>query len=204
MKISESQAASNTSQARDSETDSKKRGPDEAEKSSFSKVLSNKRSPGEGGSSHGGKPFAGELDPSMMGTMQLQTPFEQTMRPAPVQGAQSVNVPPDLQQLVKEISVVVNSPDHQQVHIELNSNVLKGLHVDIRRQDGAVSIEFRSNSDQVSNLISSNLSVLSQNLQDSGVNVSNIRVSGARDLARTQDFKGQQPRGGQGRQRGGR
>jgi flagellar hook-length control protein FliK len=109
-----------------------------------------------------------------------------------------------LQQLVKEILVVVQSPDQQQVHVEMNSNVLKGLQVDIHRQDGAVAIQFHSTSDQVNNLISTNIDMLSQGLEDRGVNVSSIRVAGSKESGRAQDFKGQPSRGGQGRQGGGR
>jgi flagellar hook-length control protein FliK len=206
MKIGDS--SPNTSQVSDKGADSRP-SPDDSGKSSFSKVLSNKRNPQEEGTqAQTGKPFAGDLDPSMLGMMQMQaqTPFDQTLRPTSVEAPHSVEVPAELQSLIKEISVVVNSPDSQQVHIELNSNVLKGLQIDIHRQDGAVAIQFHSTSDQVTNLLSTNIDALSQGLEDRGVNVSNIRIAGSRESGRTQDFKsgGQSRGGGQGGKGGGR
>jgi flagellar hook-length control protein FliK len=201
MKISDSRPTN--PEVKESNADSQK---SDDSKASFSKVLSNKRNPQEGGTqSESGKPFAGDLDPAMLSMLQTQPVFDPVIRPTAVEAPRAVEVPAELQQLVKEISVVVNEPNNQQVHIELNSNVLKGLHIDIHRQDGAVAIQFRSASEQISNLITTNIDALSQGLEDRGVNVSNIRVSGSRESSASQDFKGRQSRGGgQGRQGGGR
>ena len=101
------------------------------------------------------------------------------MQPTAVQSKSPVQLPPELQGLVREISSLVNVKGNQQVNIELNSNVLKGLHIQIERQkDGAIAIQFQSSSEAVSNLLSKNMDALSQGLIDRGVNVGDIRVSG--------------------------
>ena len=92
-------------------------------------------------------------------------------------GASPVAVPPELQQLVREISLVANAAGNQQVHIELNSNVLKGLHINIERQNGVIKIQFVSASAEVGRLLSSNLSSLTQGLADRGLEVGDIRVN---------------------------
>jgi hypothetical protein len=97
------------------------------------------------------------------------------MQPTAVQSKSPVQVPPELQGLVREISSLVNVKGNQQVNIELNSNVLKGLHIQIERQkDGAIAIQFQSSSEAVTQLLSRNVDALSQGLIDRGVNVGDI------------------------------
>jgi flagellar hook-length control protein FliK len=109
------------------------------------------------------------------------------MQPTAVQSKSPVQLPPELQGLVREISSLVNVKGNQQVNIELNSNVLKGLHIQIERQkDGAIAIQFQSSSEAVSQLLSKNMDALSQGLVDRGVNVGDIRVSGRDSTTGTQ------------------
>jgi len=112
-------------------------------------------------------------------------------------------VPIALQELVREISVATNAAGNQQVHIEMNSNVLKGLHVVVERKDGAVAIQFQSSSDEVARLLSRNADALSQGLADRGVSVADIHVTGPRESARVADNKGRSAPAGENRQRGG-
>ena len=116
---------------------------------------------------------------------------------SPVKGVDakhSVQLPPDLQQLVREISVVMNKAGNEQVHIEMNSNVLKGLQIRIERQQGELAIQFTTDSAQVSTLLSRNIEALSQSLSNLGENGVNIRITGTKDSAKTWDgkFRGSQ------------
>ena len=180
--------------------------------SPFSRVLAKKRDPNQQAAgtalSQGGKRPSGDLDPASLGLMQgPQAQFGQLLQPTAVESKRAVAVPVELQQLVHEITVGVNAAGNQQVSIELNSNVLKGLHIRIERQQGAVSIQFQSTSDQVTSLLSNNVGALAEGLADRGVSVSNIRITGASESARSQDFKGRSLPSGRaqsGQQRGGR
>jgi flagellar hook-length control protein FliK len=207
MRISDSQPTANDADVSSRDTDSSQRA-EKDESSKFAKVLAKKHPEGdEAAKSKDGKPSGNDLDPANLGLMQIPKGFEASIQAAQVDGKRVVAVPPELQQLVREISVVVNSADRQQVHIELNSNVLKGLHIRIDRQDGAVAIQFQSTSDQVSNLLTRNIDALSQGLADRGVNVSDIRVSRPQEYARARDSKssGSNSGGsGQGGRQGGR
>ena len=77
---------------------------------------------------------------------------------------------------MREIEVGVNAAGRQEVHIELNSNVLKGLVIRVERHDNGVGIQFQSASEDVSRLLSSNLEVLTQGLANRGVEVDGIQV----------------------------
>ena len=130
---------------------------------------------------------------------------DQSIQTGQGESKRMVAVPPEVQQLVREISVVVNAAGKQQVHIELNSNVMQGLHIRIERQEGAITIQFQSSSDDVSRLLLKNADALSQGLADRGVNLADIRVIGPRDSTRVQTDKyrsGSRPP--QGRGQGGR
>src|SRR5579883_2748722 len=87
---------------------------------------------------------------------------------AGVESKRAVALPADLQQLVREITVRLNKEGLQQVQIEMNSNVLKGLHIQIERQAGNLAIQFQTDSLQVSSLITRNLESLSQSLSNLG------------------------------------
>ncbi len=183
---------------------------DEGEPSSFSKLLAKKRG-GEQDSSQirRGKSADSDIN-TVAGAMFGSTGkgFEPAISAGQVGGKQIVALPVELQQLVREISVVVNAAGNQQVNIEMNSNVLKGLHVHIERKEGVVAIQFDSTSDQVANLLTKNVESLSQGLADRGVGVAEIQVNGPRESSRARDFKGQSNSGGRqqqgGRQGGGR
>jgi flagellar hook-length control protein FliK len=120
-----------------------------------------------------------------------------------LEGKRAVALPADLQHLVREISVVMNKAGQQQVQIEMNSNVLKGLHIRIERQEGALAIQFQTDSQQVSSLISRNLDSLSQSLSNLGENGVDIRVTGLKEPSKGLDYKNRGDQGGGGRGQGG-
>ena len=95
---------------------------------------------------------------------------------------------------------------NKEVQIELNSNTLKGLNIRIERQAEGVPIQFNSTSDQVSvALAEKSGQPATQGLNDRGVTVSTINVSGPKEGARSQDSKGRSNFGNQsGRQGRGR
>ncbi len=202
MRISDTQSSNNdTNVKRDT------RDKDTAENSSFSKMLAKKRDVGQDANQFQGsaKGRQGDQDPSTLDLMQQSPGLESSMQTAPVEGKHIVAVPPELQQLVREISVAVNAQGNKEVQIELNSNTLKGLNIRIERQAEGVSIQFQSTSDQVSSLLQKNLPALTQGLNDRGVTVSTIAVSGPKEIARSQDSKGRSNFGNQsGRQGRGR
>ena len=190
MRINDSQPSSSGSEVKTNDHD---KSQSDQKDSSFSRILAKKRgSNQEDTQSKTGK--QNDTDPSLIlgGLMGPQALLEQSLQPAQVQGKASVQVPPELQGLVREISSMVNVHGNQQVNIELNSNVLKGLHIHIERQkDGAIAVQFQSSSAEVARLLSSNVDALSQGLADRGINVADIRVSTARDSsANTQTSKG--------------
>ncbi len=212
MKIGDPQPPTSDPQVSNDSDSSQNNDSKDSDGSAFSRVLAKKRDPGQQGAGtalwQGGKRPSGDLDPASLGLAQgPQAQFGQLLQPTAVESKRAVAVPVELQQLVHEITVGVNAAGNQQVSIELNSNVLKGLHIRIERQQGAVSIQFQSTSDQVSSLLSNNLDALSEGLADRGVSVSNIRITGAGESAGSQDFKGRALSGGRapsGQQRGGR
>ena len=176
------------------------------ENSSFAKMLAKKRAANQEGSTldAGAKrqadPNSANIDP-----MQAQpSGFQSMIQPTAVESKHIVALPPELQQLVREISTGVNSAGNHQVNIEMNSNVLKGLHIRVERGDAGVAIQFQSNSDQVSSLLQNNMSSLSRGLADRGVRVSDISVTSARNASRSQDARNRAYPGQTGRQGGGR
>jgi hypothetical protein len=111
---------------------------------------------------------------------------------------QAVSLPPDLQQLVREISVATNKAGHEQVHIEMNSNVLKGLQIQIERQNGELAVHFVTDSQQVSGLLSRNVDLLSQSLSSLGEKGVDIRITGTTESAKTWAGKYRGNQGGRG------
>jgi flagellar hook-length control protein FliK len=161
----------------DSSSDDDQQQPDEP--SAFSRVLAKKQEARqETATQNPGKRGEGEMDPAQVNATSTQTPFGQVAQAKEVESTRAVEVPSQLQSLVREISVVSGK---DQVHIELNSNVLRGLHIQIEKQDGAVAIQFQSASPEVTRLLSSNLDSLSQGLVDRGVSVSDIRITDPRE-----------------------
>jgi flagellar hook-length control protein FliK len=158
------------------------------EPSSFSRTLAKKRDahPPNTAAKLGRADTAGGIVPEDQ--TKVQNRFDSSLSAERV-GSTAVEVPPELQQLVREISLVVNAPGNQQVHIELNSNVLKGLNIRIDRQNGAIAIQFQSASADISRLLSTNLNSLAQALVDRGVNVSDIRVNQPQTVASPTKYK---------------
>ena len=176
---------------------------DNDDRSAFAQVLAKKREAEESTQRRSGKQTEDALDRTAAAALaQPQATFEQSMQAAPIESKRAVGVPVALQDLVREISVATNAAGNQQVHIELNSTALKGLHVVVERKDGAVAIQFQSASDEVSRLLSRNADALSQGLADRGVSVAEIHVTGPRESASAQGNKGRSSSGGSG-QRGG-
>ena len=123
-----------------------------------------------------------------------------------IDSKQVVGLPPDLQKLVREISVAMDKAGNEKVQIEMNSNVLKGLQIKIERQQGALAIQFLTDSQQVSGLINRNLEALSQSLSSRWEGSVNIRVTGTRESGKSWESKYRGHQGGQaqGGFRGGR
>jgi flagellar hook-length control protein FliK len=105
----------------------------------------------------------------------------------------AVEVPRELQQLVHEIAVSVGASKHKQVSIELNSNVLQGLHIQIEQQAAGVKIQFTSGTEAVGALLTRNMNALAEGLAERGVQVADIHVTSG--SGRDRGF----PRGGAGR-----
>lgn len=186
MRIDDSQPSSSDSAVKSGDRD--KSSTDQNKDSSFSRVLAKKRE-GKQDDTESKPGKQKDTDPGMIPGLLMgpQALLEQSMQPTAVQSKSPVQVPPELQGLVREISSLVNVKGNQQVNIELNSNVLKGLHIQIERQkDGAIAIQFQSSSDAVSQLLSKNMDALSQGLIDRGVNIGDIRVSGRDSTTGTQ------------------
>ena len=202
MKISDSQppvsdADLETDRADSSQSDEKD------EPSSFSRLLVKKQVSKQGASqAKDGKQSATEFEAIVATFMQIPKSFDLSLQTAQVESKHAVSLPPELQQVVREISVVVNAAGNHEVHIELNSNVLKGLHIRIEKQEGAVAIQFQSASEQVMNLLSKNVEVLSQALADRGVNVADIRVAASKEYSRAKDHKGNSSKSGSRGHRG--
>ena len=175
---------------------------DNDDASAFAQVLAKKREAEQDSAQSKSKHAEGALDPAAAGLAQPQVAFEQSLQAAPVESKRAVGVPIALQELVREISVATDAAGKQQVHIELNSNVLKGLHIVVERQDGAVAIQFQSASDEVARLLSRNSDALAQGLTDRGVSVADIHITGPGESARVRDDKARSNFGGSWQRRG--
>jgi flagellar hook-length control protein FliK len=207
MKISDPQPPTSDPEVNNDDVESSQK-PDDDAPSPFSQLLAKKKgSDQETAQLKRGKSTESETNP--MGSVFAQGGklLDPSIQAAPVESKHIVGVPVELQHLVREISVVVNAAGNQQVNIEMNSNVLKGLHVHIERREGTVAIQFQSASDEVAGLLSKNLDALSQGLADRGVSVADIHVEGPKEYSRAREYKGQANSGGRGqsgRQGGGR
>jgi Flagellar hook-length control protein FliK len=157
------------------------------EPSPFSKILAKRQGPTQDNAElSGGKRRGSDLEGMLIGDVPEQPTFDRCLQLSEVEAKHVVQLPPDLQQLVREISVVAGG---SAVNIELNLNVLKGLHIRIEKQNEAVAIQFQSTSEDVARLLSRNLDSLSQGLADRGVNVADIRVTTVQDAAGTLSYK---------------
>jgi flagellar hook-length control protein FliK len=203
MKIGDSQPPLSESDFDTNSVDSSQ-SDEKDEPSIFSQFLLKKSlsSQGPAAQRKGGKPQQGEFEAIVSVFMQMPKSFDLSMQNAQVESKHVVALPPELQQLVREISVVVNAAGSQQVNIELNPNVLRGLHIRIEKQDGAVAIQFQSASEQVLNLLSENVDSLSQALVDRGVTVADIRVSNPKQASEPGSYKNSSSKSGSRGQRG--
>jgi flagellar hook-length control protein FliK len=188
MRISDSQPSSGDPTVSDHSNSREK--TEGGEKSTFSKTLAKKRDGSKDTDpfpslQDNRKSYAESTSPGLVDSQQ-QT-MDRSIQTAEIESKHIVAVPPELQQVVREISVAINAAGNHQVQIELNSTALKGLKINIEKQAEGVAIQFQSNSDQVSGLLSKNVESLVQGLGDRGVTVSNISINGPRDAARSQD-----------------
>ena len=175
--------ANQPNNTRSNEADSQERTEDDRGPA-FSQVLAKKRQGGD--EFDPPKSLKGEF-PATMGLMQPASPFDRPLEVTAAEMSHLVEIPPQLENLVREIAVVVDKAGNQEVHIELNSNVLKGLAIRIERHDGGVGIHFQSASEDVSRLLSSNIDALTQGLANRGVEVSAIQVTSPSASARGGD-----------------
>jgi flagellar hook-length control protein FliK len=209
MKITDSQPPVSDANPPADDADSAKKSKDD-KASPFSQLLSKKKgnNNGDESPSKGAPSRESVFDPASAGLIPGQMPkTELPIKTAQVESKQPVTLPVELQQLVREITVGVNAAGRQEVHIEMNSNVLKGLHIQVERKDGAIAIQFQSTSDQVTNILQRNVAALSQAFTDKGMNEPVIRVNGPSEAGESGEFKGQSQFGGRGQrggQRGGR
>jgi hypothetical protein len=185
MRVSNDGVPPADSQADDQEKDTSSN-DNKGQPSAFSRALAKKQAVAEDGNYGGSKRRSEELDLSLLGVQPDTAEFARSMQVPAVESKHIVQMPVELQQLVREISVVAGG---HQVNIELNSSVLKGLHIRIEKQNGAVAIQFQSNSENVSKLISQNIDSLAQGLSDRGVNVADIRVASAQNDPKKHNYK---------------
>ena len=139
--------------------------------SPFSKVLAKKQAAPEDDKRTKGE---SDFNPLLAGIMGGPTPLDRLVEASKAESKHVVQLPPDLQSLVTEISIASGG---REVHIEMNSNALKNLHIRIEKQDGALAIQFQSSSENTARLLSRNIDGLSQSLADRGVNVADIKVT---------------------------
>ena len=179
MKINETQASDTTDDTQDidsSQNDDKQQDG----RSAFSRALAKKQEAAqqESGGAKTAKKLEDTSDASQFGQLATRETLSQVAEPKQVESKHAVELPQQLQQLVREISVAAGK---NQVQIEMNSNVLQGLNVRIERQNGALAIQFQTSSPEVTKLISNNLSALSQGLSDRGLNVADIRITESKE-----------------------
>lgn len=82
-------------------------------------------------------------------------------------------------ELSHEIDVVKKSGVTEGVNITFDSKALEGLQVQIRQENGEMSIRFVTQSDTISRLLSRNVGELKASLANKGVKVQNISISNA-------------------------
>jgi flagellar hook-length control protein FliK len=167
--------------------------------SPFSKVLAKKQTLPEDNQRN-----RGESDFNMLlsGIMGEPAPLNCSVETSKTESKHIVQLPPDLQNLVREIAVANGG---REVHIEMNSNALKNLHIRIEKQEGAVAIQFQSSSEDTARLLSRNIDGLSQSLADRGVNVADIKVTTTQELNKKWSQKqGSKSDSQQGRSQSGR
>ena len=201
MKINDTQATdpSDDTQDVDSSQDDDKK---QDEPSAFSRALAKKQEAAqqESGSAKTAKKVDDDADTSRLSQFATREAFSQVAETKQVESKHAVELPQQLHQLVREISVAAGK---NQVQIEMNSNVLKGLNIQIERQNGALAIQFQTSSPEVTKLISNNLESLSQGLSDRGLNVADIRITGSKEASSAFGSK-DRPAASQARSQGGR
>lgn len=82
----------------------------------------------------------------------------------------------DIEGLIQEILLVCKPDGHPSIEIQFSSKTLEGLRVHISQEQDEVAIRFSAASALLSELISSNLDQLSDNLHSRGLQVAPIEV----------------------------
>jgi|KBSMisStaDraftv2_1062788.scaffolds.fasta_scaffold194676_3 flagellar hook-length control protein FliK len=191
MRIDDTTPPAATTDSSDADTDTTKSDDQTDEASPFARVLAKKQEGRQEGSATKGGVGGKKEDPASFAAMQIPADLSPRVQPEAITAKHAVELPPQLQQLVHEISVVAGK---HQVHIEMNSNVLKGLQINIENQNGAIAIQFLTNSPAITTLLTNNLSLLSKGLDVRGVNVSDIRIDNS-DSSKSSYSGGQQSGG---------
>src|SRR5581483_1325383 len=179
MKISNDSPPTTESDVRNRAVDSTDT-EQKSEPSPFSQVLAKKHSTGESARDLKSK-LVNTSNPMLTGIPAELFQFDRRLEAPKIESKHMVELPSDLQDLVQEIAVVSGG---REVHIEMNSNVLKGLHVRIEKQDGVVAIQFQSTSEDIARLLTRNLDGLAQSLADRGISAAEIRVVTTQETTR--------------------
>lgn len=92
-------------------------------------------------------------------------------------------------ELTHQIDVVKKGGVTEGVNITFDSKALEGLQVQIRQENGEMSIHFVTQSDTVSKLLSRNVGELKESLANKGVKVQNISISNAQTSLGLRGYK---------------
>lgn len=145
----------------------------------FSKVLEDKAAAGvptKKGLPFGTKP--GPFDPNAMLLPASVMPAPQftpdtIFQPVAATPAADASA---IQGLVQEILVATKPDGQNSVEIQFNSKTLDSLHVQISKDQDQIAIRFSAANESVSNLLSRNISQLSDALREKGLQVAPIQV----------------------------
>jgi len=184
-----------------------------------------RRQPPSGGSEDEKRPLSETVEKTSEEAVSTKGKFQLVSEPPPVpqplagpwpssppqvqetegpRGAQPARV---IDSLVQEIVAGVNAAGAEEVQIQLQSSTLEGLRIHISKEEGNLSVQFFSRSEEVSGLLSRNLESLASGLAARGLAVGALQVQTSpaplrrEESGRSQDRRGRQ--GGQGRQRRG-
>ena len=109
------------------------------------------------------------LNPNVPVQPQQPAPVPAAQVDAPKAASEARQIQNLAQEIVQEIRVTGDQDRVSEIEIQFNSRTLEGLHVRVSRQEAQISIQFSTQSAQVSRLLSGNLGQLSQNLMSHGM-----------------------------------
>jgi flagellar hook-length control protein FliK len=106
---------------------------------------------------------------------------------------QATNAPHQIEKLSSElahqIDVVKSGGVTEGVNITFDSKALEGLQVQIRQENGEMSIRFVTQSDNVSKLLSQNIAEFKESLAAKGVKVQKISIANAQTSSGLREYK---------------